>query len=150
MKYWDYPKIGKIILLGMILIELSTYVYLVINNQQSQKALSLSSYLIFTSLITFIASALTIPLKFYFYHWILFFSIHGIAIISRMVGIVWIIILDNQVSDELYLTVEGYASLMRTSLIFLILLLILVYQKCRYYRTRKEAAEVNLQKLVLI
>lgn len=95
MKYWDYPKIGKFILLGMILIEMSTYIYLAVNNQQSHKAILISTYLLLASVVTFIASALAIPLKFYFSHWILFFIAQSLAIMLRVVAIVWIVVLDN-------------------------------------------------------
>lgn len=95
MKYWDYPKIGKFILLLMLLIEMSTYTYLTINNQQSHKAVLLSCYLLLTSVITFVGSALAIPLRFYFNHWVLFFMAQGLAILSRTVAIVWIVVLNN-------------------------------------------------------
>ena len=99
MKYWDYPKIGKFILLGMILIEITTYIYLAINNQQSHQAILLSCYLLLTSVITFIASALSIPIRFYFYHWRLFMMVQGMAILARIVGLIGIVVLDNDASD---------------------------------------------------
>lgn len=127
MGNWDYPKLGKCVLLVMLGIEIGVFVYLVIENQHCRKAVLLSSYLLGTAVFTFVASALAIPLRFYFHHWIIFFVMQGLAIAARLGAIVWIEVLNGQISDELFITQEGYAGLMRTSLIFAILQMILIY-----------------------
>ena len=127
IRHWDFPKIGKFVLLFMLAIENITYVYLIISNQSCPKAIALSSYLLTTSIITLIASALSISVRFYFHYWVFFFAVQGVAATCRLGAIIWIVILDNQTSDELFITLEGYAGLMRTSLIFLILQAVLIY-----------------------
>ena len=127
IRHWDFPKIGKFVLLFMLAIENITYVYLIISNQSCPKAIALSSYLLTTSVITLIASALSISIRFYFHYWVFFFAVQGVAATCRLGAIIWIVILDNQTSDELFITLEGYAGLMRTSLIFLILQAVLIY-----------------------
>ena len=95
MKDWDYPKIAKYLLLAMLTLELSTYIYLTISNSHCQKAFLLSSYLLTTSLVTFIACSLAIPLKFYFHHWIIFFTFQVLAITFRLGAVIWIVVLDS-------------------------------------------------------
>ena len=99
IREYDFPKIGKFILLFMLTLESITYVYLVISNQSCPKAIALSAYLLITSVVTFIASALSISIRVYFNHWIFFFMAQGLAIACRVAAVIWIVILDSQTSD---------------------------------------------------
>ena len=57
----------------------------------------------------------------------IFYVAQGMAMLSRVGAIIWIVILDSETSDELFITMQGYAGLMRTSLVFVILQAILIY-----------------------
>lgn len=150
VKRLDFPKVGKFIIVMMCFLEAAVYVHLIVINQHSSTAVALSSFLLVSSAIGLVASALSIPLRFYYNHWIVYNCLAGTSIASRAVALAWIIILNLEVSDQFFITQDGYAVLLRTSLIFLILQSVLIFEKCKFYRTRKQAEELLLDKMTRV
>lgn len=146
----DCPKIGKILVLTMLSMEMSVYVYLTITNKNSQQALTLSCFLLLASFFTFLSTVLSISLTFYYYHSNLYFISAGLSILTRIIIISFLVVLNYSTSDELFLTQDGYATMMRTNLIFLILQAVLVLEKHKFYRTKKEVQEMQEAKLSTI
>jgi hypothetical protein len=90
----EYPEVGKYVVIFMLLLEISAYIYLVISSQDCLKAILLSVGLLVASFLTVVASALSIPLKFYFNHWILYNIMAVLSILARITVLVWIVILN--------------------------------------------------------
>lgn len=97
-----------------------------------------------------IASSLSIPLRFYYSHWMTYFFLGSVSIAGRAAAIAWLIFLNLQVSDSLFITQDGYAGLLRTSLIFLILQSVLIFEKCKYYRTKKQIEDSFAQRMISV
>lgn len=146
----EYPQAGKYLIFVMLLLELSIYVYLAIASRECLKAILLSVGLIIASFLTVVSCGLSLPTSFYFKHWIIYNIIGLLSLVGRVTMLIWIMILNFEISDELFMTQEGYAGLMRTSLIFLILQAILIYEKCNFFRTQKEVSDLQVYRLIRV
>lgn len=134
----------------MLFIEMSVYVYMAIANEHCQPALMLSCFLLVASFLTLLPTVLSIPLTFYYYHWRIYFVLAALSIAGRVAAIIWVVVINFSTSDQLFLTEDGYVSLVRTSLIFLALQAVLIFEKNKFYRTRRQANEMQVQRLIRV
>lgn len=94
VKELEYPQAGKYVIFIMLLLELSVSVYLLIASQDCLKAILLSVGLLVASFITLVSCGLSIPIQFYFKHWILYNIIGLLSLVGRTTMLVWIMILN--------------------------------------------------------
>ena len=124
---WNWPLIGKFILIIMILLEGSINLYLLLSYQGISNAIVLSAYLLTTSFIMLINVGLSISIRIYYNYPKTFHVSALLSILSRAAAIIMIVRLNNEVSDQIYITEEGYLKLFRNSAVFILMQIALIY-----------------------
>lgn len=87
MKYvrnWDFPHLGKILLLIMTTTESIVYLSLAISYSFDSTSLFLSLGLLLASITTIILTAISIPAKIYYYHTKIYLSAAVLAVSARI------------------------------------------------------------------
>jgi hypothetical protein len=75
----------------MTVLEMSAYIYLTITNQECPQGMWLSSFLLLTAVSTLTVAAMSLPLSFYYHHWISFWLACVLSTILRLIALVWIV-----------------------------------------------------------
>lgn len=124
---WNWPTIGKFILIVITLLEASINLYLLLSNQGKSKATALSAYLLATSFVMLVNIGLSISIRFYYYYPTTFHVLALFSIVSRTTAIIMIVKLNNEVSDQIFITEEGYLKLFRNAIVFILMQIALIY-----------------------
>lgn len=102
MKYvrsWDFPHLGKILLLIMTTTESIVYLSLAISYSFDSTSLFLSLGLLFASITTIILTAISISAKIYYYHTKIYLCFAVLAVFARIATMIIINKMNGEPSE---------------------------------------------------
>lgn len=98
VKNWDFPKIGKLIYLAMVSIEILSYLYLCLASPE-KTSFRISLYLTFVAAINSLLVVCSIVPRVYYYYTKSFIVVAVLTLLLRVLAIIFLFKLSNAPSE---------------------------------------------------